>query len=244
MNTKALKGTGHQLPSADWIAVGLAALGLILGRFSVPFSGLLGLAVFGPSTLREVGVLKDSDEWQRGITHRAGFHATLAMVVFVFLHRVLPTFEYQFPQFHDTPGTWFDSTFLWQTLVMVFLISYLIQYWGPVQGTARILMGFSGFLAVDNLVLAVRHGMWPKVWPGLVSAAVICGLGLAARRWPRVMGVVLLVICVTPLILWTTTRMVGSAEMAAGITASLIHIFLIFGVTGAVLLASRRGGES
>jgi hypothetical protein len=243
MNNSTLIGSGRTLPSADWIAVGLAALGLILGRISLPFSGLLGLAVFGPAALREVGVLKDSDEWQRGITHRAGFHATLAMAVFVFLHRVLPTFERQYQQFSDSPGHWFAPTFLWETLVMVFLVSFLIQYWGPVQGTARILMGFSMFLAIDNLVLAVRHGMWSNVWPGVVSSALMFSLGLATRRWPRVMGGVLLLIWVTPLVLWANTRMPRSGEMAAGLTASLVHIFLIFGVTGVVLLTSRREEE-
>ncbi len=235
---------GRRLPSADWVAVGLAALGLILGRISVPFSGLVGLAVFGPAALREVGLLRDSDEWQRGITHRAGFHAALALGVFVFLHRILPAFEWQYPQFYSGPGHWFDPTFLWQTLIIVFLVSYLIQYWGPVQGPARILMGFSGFLAIDNLVLAVRHGMWTNVLPGLISAGVMMALGLAAQRWPRVMGGVLLVICAVPLILYPTSHLPRSAEMRAGMTAGLVHIVLLFGVTGAVLLASRRGEES
>jgi hypothetical protein len=233
----------RKLPSADWIAVGLAMLGLMLGRISLPWSGLLGLAVFGPSVLRELGWLRDSDEWQSRIMHRAGFHAAVALALFIFLQRVLPAYDHQYPELQPGPGVWFDSRFLWQTLVMVFLVSYLIQYWGPVQGPVRILLGFSGFFLIDNLVLAVRHGMWQNVLPGLISALVLAGLGLAARRWPRVMGGILLLICLLPMVLWSTTGLPRTDAMVAGVTASMVHMVLIFGVTGAVLLRAGRQEE-
>lgn len=241
MSTTVHTGPLRKLPSADWIAVGLAMLGLMLGRISLPFSGLLGLAVFGPSLLRELGWLKDSDEWQRGIMHRAGFHAAVALALFIFLNRVLPAYQHQFPELHQGPGVWFDATFQWQTLVMVFLVSYLIQYWGPLTGVARILVGFAGFLFIDSGVLAVRHGMWGNVWPLLASAGLVLLLGWAAPRRPRVVGGMLLLIFLTPLVLWLTTRSLHSSGMMAGMAASLVHIFLVFGITGAVLL--RAGGR-
>lgn len=234
----------RKLPSVDWIAVGLAMLGLALGRVSLPYTGLLGVAVFGPSVLRELGWLKDSDEWTRGIMHRAGFHATVALALFIFLNRAMPQLPPPYPDLYPCPGVWFDARFLWQTLVMVFLVSYLIQYWGPVHGAARILMGFGGFMLIDGGVLAARHGMWGNVWPVLVSAGVVLLLGWAAVRRPRVVGGILLLIFAVPLVLWLFTRSLHSPGMMAGMAASLVHIFLVFGITGAVLIRAGKGEES
>jgi hypothetical protein len=241
MISSEVDGRVRKLPSADWVAVGLAMLGLVLGRLSLPLTGILGLAVFGPALLREVGLLGDSDEWMRSVMHRAGFHAAVALALFIFLGRVLPHYDSPYPELITEKGVWFGPTFLWQTLVMVFLISYLIQYWGSVSGSARILMGFGCFLFLDGGVLAVRHGMWANVWPLGVSALFMLLLGWAALRWPRIIGGILLLICAVPLILWLTTRMSHwSTDMMARMVASMVHTVLVFGVTGAVLIRSAR----
>ncbi len=61
MNTETLNQTSRRLPSIDWIALGIGAIGLALN--SVPgvvwssWAGLLVLAVFGPPLWRELGLL-------------------------------------------------------------------------------------------------------------------------------------------------------------------------------------------
>jgi len=237
MNSMVLR----KLPSLDWLAVGLAALGLILSRFYQPLFGLLGVAVFGPSLLRELGWLKDSDEWQRGIMHRAGFHAALALALFVFLGRVLPSFELQFT---DQRGLWFDAQFLWQTLVLVFLVSYLMQYWGPVQGTSRVLAGFGGVLAIDFILAGMRYGFQPHFWPvAAASVALFFLLAWMAPRWSSLVGILLMLF--NAVLAGLAISAVGGSNPAvtAGLAASQMHIFLIFGVTGWALWQSRKDGS-
>ena len=60
------------------IAGGLVILGVLLWMFVA--EGLLfvsGLGAFGPGILRELGWLKDQDEFKRQAAHRAGYHAYL-----------------------------------------------------------------------------------------------------------------------------------------------------------------------
>lgn len=243
MNQAIMGAPVRKLLSADWVAVGLAMLGLVLGRLSLPLTGVLGLAVFGPAVLREVGLLRDADEWVRSVMHRAGFHAAVALALFIFLGRVLPAFESPYPDLGLGKGAWFGQTFLWQTLVLVFLVSYLIQYWGAVPGSARILVGFGCFMMLDGGVLAVRHGMWANVWPLGVSALMMFLLGWAAVQWHRPVGGILLLICAIPLVLWLAVGRELSQDMLAQMVASLVHTLLIFGVTGLVLVRSGKKEE-
>jgi hypothetical protein len=229
------------LPSADWLAVGLAVLGLVLSRFNFHFAALLALGVFGPSLLREVGVLKDSDEWQREIMHRAGFHTSLTLALFVFLNRVLPRFDHQFPELHHGLGVWFDVPFLWKTLVMVFLISYLLQYWGGRSGVARLLLGFGSVWLVDVLINFSRipgQGLFLGV--GLALVVFMYLLAWSAGRFPRPTGIILLFLMASLFVLGAWTLKDLSTEMAVGMVESQIHILLMFGVTGWALLRSHR----
>lgn len=242
MDTATMKPVVRKLPSADWIAVGLGMLGLVLSRFNAPFFGLLGLAVFGPSILRELGVLKDADEWVRGIMYRAGFHGTLATALFLFLNRVIPRFDHQLPELPKGTGVWFDTPFLWQTLVLVFLISYLLQYWGSPKGSARILLGFGTVLLIDIVVSGLRWGFQPGFWP---VAFGVCGLlyllSWSVPRRPRGTGAALLVITVGMIVLALSALNKSSVEMAAGLVSTQVHILLVFGVTGWALLKIPQG---
>jgi hypothetical protein len=99
-------------------------------------------------------------------------------------------------------------------------------------------------MLIDSGVVAVRHGMWANVWPLLATAAVVLLLAWAAVRRPRIVGGILLLIFLIPLILWSTTRLDHTPGMAAGIVASLVHIFLLFGITGFVLVRAGDREES
>ena len=78
------------LPRAAWIAFGLILLGLLvavlrtliqptLERPLYHLSGALGLlGLFGPGLRRELGLLRDQDEFQLAVAQRAGWRAFLA----------------------------------------------------------------------------------------------------------------------------------------------------------------------
>ncbi len=57
MSSAILSQPSRILPSIDWVALG----------------------GFGPPALRELGILKDDDEYTRNIRWRAGFHTALAI---------------------------------------------------------------------------------------------------------------------------------------------------------------------
>ena len=58
--------------SADRIGLGLVVLGGVGAVINVPALALMSLGVLGPTLLRELGWLKDDDDFTRRIAHRAG----------------------------------------------------------------------------------------------------------------------------------------------------------------------------
>ena len=73
------------------VAGGMVIAGFLLTSVSWWFLLLTALGTFGPGILREVGWLRDKDEFQRQAAHRAGYHAFLivglvAFVLVAFFH--------------------------------------------------------------------------------------------------------------------------------------------------------------
>ena len=61
------------------VAGALVIAGLFLTEINWWFLLLTALGALGPGFLREVGWLRDKDEFQRRADHRAGYHAFLAV---------------------------------------------------------------------------------------------------------------------------------------------------------------------
>ena len=57
------------------IAGGMVVAGFLLTGISWWFLLLAAFGTFGPGILREMGWLRDQDEFQRQAVHRAGYHA-------------------------------------------------------------------------------------------------------------------------------------------------------------------------
>lgn len=187
----------RRLPSADWIALGIGFIGLAVGRFFPPVMGLLALAVFGPPLLREAGLLKDADEFTQKVVYRASFHTLLVMALLLFLDRIFsPWVGVPESLTLTTAFQGFSLEFLRRIMVMVFLLSYLIQYWGPAHGVSRILLGFA---VLTGLEMVNYTSYWnaeiPAVYKlvpvGLTVAIFV--LAWSARRFPRTTGLILLV---------------------------------------------------
>jgi len=185
---------------AALIAAGLVAAGVLLWMF-VDKSLLLvsGLGAFGPGILREAGLARDHDEFQRQAAHRAGYRAYLAGGLCVVL-------AYSLQQWKRSgitaDGEWPLVVLL--VLWLTWLFSALIGYWGARRTTTTVLLSFGSFLAL--FVLADLFGssgpevsVWQAALGFLVGTLLVGSFFVPAwtvRRWPRATGIALLALTV------------------------------------------------
>lgn len=193
--------TRPPLPSMPGlIAAGLVTAGVVLWMFvSKGLLFIAGLGAFGPGIVRELGWLKDHDEFQRQAAHRAGYHAYLVGgLAAVFVLAVLQ---------------WTDSTaedaaewvrFLVVVLWLTWMFSALMAYWGAQRTTAILLRTVGSFWALFVIADLFGSGIRlpqnaHELWLGLLGlGAGIMFVGpfffgaWAAHRWPRQTGLALL----------------------------------------------------
>ena len=228
MTEQVAERTVPQLPGL--IAGGLVILGLLLDTFVA--EGLLvvaGLGAFGPGILRELGWLKDKDEFQRQAAYRAGYHAYLigglATVLIVSALR--------------WPETNLENSSEWTMLVLVilwmtWLFSALLAYWGAQKTASRVLVTFGSFWAVFVMAMIVGSLSEPEglqligLLMGFVFVAPFFALAFTAGRWPRLTGGVLLAVSAFFLVLvvpvWSARSLAWSSIL---VTAALLLVPLI-----------------
>lgn len=192
--------TRRLIPPAGSIATILVAAGVLSWMFVD--RGLLliaGLGAFGPGLLREVGWLKDHDEFQRDAARRAGYHAYIVGGLAAVL--VLSLVEW------GTVGP--DESAEWLRFVVVlmwlaWLSSTLLIYWGPVRTVSRVLVSFGCFWGVFVVATLVGEALGGQS-VGLTLLGTAVGVGVVApfftlawtaRKWPRRTGAALLGIAV------------------------------------------------
>jgi len=233
-----------RFPPASVVSMILVAAGILLWMFVS--RGLLivaGLGAFGPGILREAGVLRDQDEFQREASYRAGYHAYLVGGLSALL--VLSAIEWG--------GGAVDESAEWLRLVVVvlwltWLSSTLLRYWGSRTTAARVLTAFGAFWAV--FVVATLIGDWSAagsradVMQDLLGTAVgvgvvvpFFGLAWSARRWPRATGLALVSVSLGFLAVF------GRRRGLAWSTSALTDVMLIGPVltSGLALLLDRDG---
>jgi hypothetical protein len=195
------------------LAAVLVAAGVLLWMFVS--RGLLivaALGAFGPSLLRELGWLRDHDEFQQQAARRAGHHAYIAGGIAAML--VLSGGEWWNAAFGES-SEWirFVLVVLWLTRMS----GTLLTYWGARTTTARVLRTFGSFWAV--FVLAELVGEFTAgrgsggagslllgSAVGLLVIAPFFGLAWTARRWPRATGLALMVFVVVFLVVFFLRR--------------------------------------
>ncbi len=193
-------------PLPELIAAGLVILGVLLSMFVAEgFLALAGLGAFGPGILRELGLLRDQDEFQRPAAHRAGYHAYLiAGLATAFVVSALRSRE----------ATLEDSS-EWVMLILVvlwttWLFSALLAYWGARKTASVVLSVFGSFWAVFVLasitstesqdVTAVN-----MLLASLMGSIVVVPFFVLARmagRRPRGTGVALLAVAALFLVMF------------------------------------------
>ncbi|MEN8007335.1 MAG: hypothetical protein ABFS42_09995 [Candidatus Krumholzibacteriota bacterium] len=222
----------RRLPSADWFAIGIAVAALFLQYVFPLAAGVVVLAVFAPSILREIKVLDDGDEWTTGIMHRAGFHGLLAVGTLISLNYLLvATGWFQPSEMNQRP---INLETLHKAVIWVFLVSYLIQYWGARHGVFRILLAVS-LTGLAPLTYSLKHEIELEGYflaASLVHLVAIAGLAFLVRRWPRIgAGVMLLVIAVFLALGMDSVVTPVVNEARWGMLNVWFQLGLVFGVT-------------
>ena len=171
------------------IAGGLVIGGFLLTEVNWWFFLLVAAGTLGPGILRELGWLRDKDEFQRQAAYRAGYHAFLTVGLVSFL----------LVAFFRTGGTVEHPhrlvTFILAMLWFTWFFSSLLAYWGAQKTVTRVLIAFGSVL----LVFAIISNLGPE-WTGWAAllltpllAAPFFVLAWLSGRWPRITGVLLLI---------------------------------------------------
>lgn len=171
-------------------------IALTMGRQA--FLWLFGAGLFGPTLLRELGVIRWEDEYQRDTTIRAAFHAFLTtgvlLVSIMAINGFSGTYDDTGKNFQDAvPAS--TAFFL---LVLTWYLSRLLQYWGPRKAAFRIWgsMWIVWLLLTLSLIFVGNREALdpstPKVIKMLLSSLPCLLLALASLRWPRLTGLVAL----------------------------------------------------
>ncbi|MFQ5571893.1 MAG: hypothetical protein ACE5G0_19615 [Rhodothermales bacterium] len=224
--------TTRKLPSLPGLIAGaLVVLGVLLWMFvSKGFLFVAGLGAFGLGILRELGWLRDQDEFQRQAAHRAGYHAYLIGGLVTVL--VIFALEWRETNLEDS-SAWILLILV--VLWMTWLFSALLAYWGAQKTTSRVLITFGSFWAV--FVIASFIGEDAPSNPveillgslmGLLVVSPFFGLAWTAGRWPRATGTALLAVSALFFVLVSVPA--GSRALALSsllLTATLLIIPLI-----------------
>jgi hypothetical protein len=178
-----------QRPSSTSLAAG----GLVILGFGLSNVGgawwwgilLTGIGTFGPGLLRELGWLKDKDEFQIQANRRAGYHAFLIAGLAAFLWiGFMRSADRQLLKPELLAD--FFLALLWFT----WMFSALVSYWGARKTATRVLLIYGGVWLLFNILGNLAHPL-ALLMQSLIAVPFFAGAAVA-RRWPRVAGLFLL----------------------------------------------------
>ncbi len=186
------------------VATILACGGVFLAiTVDMSFLVLAALGTFGPGILRELGWLRDQDEFQRQATRRAGYHAYLAggfaaILVVAVMRTGTASIE----------GPPLAAALVLVVLWLTWFFSSVLDFWGPRLAASRTLIVFGSFWL---LFVVLSHVQEPASL--FMESLVVLPFFLLAwvvRRWPRAGGVLLLGVAVGTTILFRFFRFQGA----------------------------------
>jgi len=229
-------------PLPGLVAAGFVILGVLLSMFVAEgFLALAGLGAFGPGILRELGWLRDEDEFQRQAAYRAGYHAYLIGGLVTVL--IVSALRWRQPNL-EVSSEWFLLILV--VLWMTWLFSALMAYWGARKTASRVLIVFGSFWAVFFLAHVVGALRGPEalqlvgVLMGFVLVAPFFVLAWTVGRWPRRTGAALLAVSALFLVIFVPGWVSGSLQLPSVlVTAALLVVPVV--ASGIALL--REGGS-
>lgn len=220
----------------QWIAGALVLLGFLLpGKEATPSWWavlLVGLGTFGPGLLRELGWLRDLDEFQVQAARRAGYHAFLAAGLTAFLWIAFIRSGARQLKSPEELATFF-AAILWFT----WMFSSLVNYWGARKTAERALLLYGAAWLLFNILGNLKQPL-AMFLQCLLTVPFFAGAWLA-RRWPRTTGGLLLGAAVFFFVF------IGRLHIARGfaLVVSAITLLLFVGpllASGIALLAARE----
>ncbi len=219
------------------IAAVFIVLGLVLTDISWGFSFLIAIGVFGPGLLRELGWLKDQDEFQRQAARRAGYHAFLATGLLAFaLMALLRTGEHGIKE--AEPVVSLLLVVLWFTWVL----SSLLAYWGPRRTARTILVTFGIFWLIFSAADSL-HSLPMLLMQSLVAVPFFA-LAWVAGRWPKAAGALLIAASAFFFYFFGLYKIVGSEPLARGRGFVIVLFFGPLFASGVALLRCGAGDDS
>lgn len=174
---------------ARLVAGALVVAGILLTGVNWWFLLLVAAGALGPGILRELGWLRDHDEFQQTAAHRAGYHAYLAGAAVAFL--LVAYFRSGDRSFAHPREL---ATLLLVLLWFTWFLSSLVSFWGARKAAFRMLVGFGSAWLVFAIVsnAGVEWRGWTPLLLHPLLALPFFSLAWLSRRWPRVAGVALL----------------------------------------------------
>jgi hypothetical protein len=185
-----------RLTAVGTIATILVAGGVFLAvTVDMAFLLLAALGTFGPGVLRELGLLRDQDEFQRQAARRAGYHAYLAGgFAAVFLVAVMRRGT------ASIEGPALAATLVLVVLWLAWFFSSVLDVWGAQRAASRTLIVFGSFWLMFVVLSNIKEPL------GLLMESLVVVpfflLAWLVRRWPRVGGLLLLGVAVGTSILF------------------------------------------
>jgi hypothetical protein len=180
---------------------GLSGLGLtgfvfvLLGIFlsasvHIGFFALVGVGAFGPSALRQFGLVRDLDEFQKEAVVRAAHRAYL--ITGLFLTVVVIARQWGTRRFGDDLV---PASLVLILCLVVYGGSYALSFWDAPKA-ALLLLFTIGFFWLVFAILS--HGNHPltAVIEGTAVAGPFIASALLSRKWPRVAGLILIVLSI------------------------------------------------
>lgn len=210
----------------------LVVAGFLLSAISWWFLLLSAVGMFGPGFLREMGWLRDKDEFQLQAIHRAGYHAFLTTgILAIALAAFFRSSSWGVSDAQDLP------TLFLAVLGFTWLLSSLLAYWGPRSAALWLLVAFGTLWLVFTIAsnVGAEWTGWTSLLLHLLLAVPFFATAWLSKRWPRVAGVLLIVACVF------LAQFFGAAESGnLGLTTRAVVAVLFLGpllASGLALLA-------
>jgi hypothetical protein len=236
---RLLEKPGWRPAPGTMVGGALFILGLALTGISWKFLYLSALGTFGPGILRELGLLRDQDEFQRRAARRAGYHSFLVTGLVVFL---MTGFDRDGGALGE-PGP--ICSMILSLLWFTWLFSSLLAYWGPRKTAKRILIGF-GVVWIIFIILSTTGPEYNGTASILIHALLAAPffiLAYFAGRWPKISGVFLLGASVFFVYFFRLYEIFGDKPLSRG-RGEVIILFLGPLLASGIALLTARNGEN
>jgi len=217
-------------PTGIVATVLIVAGSVLAATVDMSFLALFAAGVFGPGTLRELGLLRDHDELQRQAAREAAYRAYLvagatATLMVAVMRRGTVSIE----------GAALAVTTVLLLLVVAFFLASLLAYWGAQRAVSRTLIVLGAFW-LTFVVLSHLTEPVAVLRESLVAAPFFL-LAWTALRWPRVTGVLLLAAAGFSFFFFDMHRAFTNRP---GSGVAIVLMFLPLAASGIALLREQR----